>query len=547
MNLCSSLERPTIIDQLTTQTFDLAIIGGGITGLGIALDAASRGMKVALVEKGDFASGTSSKSTKLIHGGLRYLKQFQIGVVREVGKERAVVHHLAPHLVVSEKMLLPLVKNGTYGEWATSLGLWFYDMVAGVDGPDKRKMLSKEETTKSEPLLRTDIVTGGGIYAEYRTDDARLSIEVLKTALQYGAIALNYAEVIDFEYDKGALTALHCKGLSENKDFEIKAHFIVNATGPWVDKLRKLDNSLKGKHLFLSKGVHIVVPYDRLPLRQSVYFDTPDGRMVFAIPRMRTTYIGTTDTPYQGPLENVPVDKKDVLYLLDAVNFLFPSVQLKLEDVESTWAGLRPLIHEGGKSPSEMSRKDEIFISESGLISIAGGKLTGYRKMAEKVVNLVAKIYERKFEIKFSSCKTADIPLSGGPFGSQKEVDAYTREIEHRLTEQYPGLEEATYLVCNYGKQAEMILEKMKEFNTEPFQALICAEVWFAIFFEMALYPADFFSRRSGRLFFNFPSIGSILEIVLADFAHYLDWDETTLSKERAALERLFLETTHFV
>lgn len=546
MNLCASLERPTIIDQLSAQTFDLAVIGGGITGLGIALDAASRGMKVALVEKGDFASGTSSKSTKLIHGGLRYLKQFQIGVVREVGKERAVVHHLAPHLVVAEKMLLPLVKNGTYGEWATSLGLWFYDMVAGVDGPDKRKMLSKEETTNAEPLLRTDIVTGGGMYAEYRTDDARLSIEVLKTALQYGAIALNYAEVVDFEYTEGTLTSLHCKALAESRDFEVKAHFIVNAAGPWVDKLRGLDNSLKGKHLFLSKGVHIVVPYDRLPLRQSVYFDTPDGRMVFAIPRMRTTYIGTTDTPYDGPLESVPVDKNDVLYLLDAVNFLFPTVQLRLEDVESTWAGLRPLIHEEGKSPSEMSRKDEIFISESGLISIAGGKLTGYRKMAEKVVNQVANFYERKFEKKFLSCKTEKIQLSGGPFRSQGEVGSYTRKIEQHLADQYPGLEEGAYLVSNYGKQTEVILEKMKEFDSEPFQALIRAEVWFAIFHELALYPADFFSRRSGRLFFNFPSIASMLDLVIADFAFYLDWNEAMRSKERAKLEQLFLETTHF-
>ena len=175
MNTLSSIQRPQIIYSLQDVTYDLLVIGGGITGAGIALDAASRGLKVALIEKDDFASGTSSKSTKLIHGGLRYLKQFEIQLVREVGQERAIVHKLAPHLVVAEKMLLPLVKGGTYGSFATSIGLWVYDILAGVKGEDRRKMLSMKATAKKEPLIRKDILQGGGFYAEYRTDDARLT------------------------------------------------------------------------------------------------------------------------------------------------------------------------------------------------------------------------------------------------------------------------------------------------------------------------------------------------------------------------------------
>ncbi|MDX1667761.1 MAG: glycerol-3-phosphate dehydrogenase/oxidase, partial [Saprospiraceae bacterium] len=385
MNLLSSVQRQQTIELLQSQKFDLLIIGGGITGAGIALDAASRGMTVALVEKRDFASGTSSKSTKLIHGGLRYLKQFEVGLVREVGRERATVHKLAPHLVVPEKMLLPLVKGGNYGRFGTSVGLWVYDLLAGVKGDDRRKMLGKSETQKKEPLLRRDILQGSGYYAEYRTDDARLTIENIKTAVAKGAICLNYLRAEDFTYDGELINGVRCRDLAKDRELTIRADHIISAAGPWVDHLRRKDHSLKGKRLFLSKGVHIVVPHERFPVRQSVYFDNTDGRMIFAIPRQRATYIGTTDTPYDGDPDHIPITSADVDYLVKAVNYMFPDVHLREADVESSWAGLRPLIHEEGKSASEMSRKDEIFESKSGLISIAGGKLTGYRKMAERV------------------------------------------------------------------------------------------------------------------------------------------------------------------
>ena len=540
MNKLSSIQRPQIVDSLQNTTYDLLVIGGGITGAGIALDAASRGMKVALIEKDDFASGTSSKSTKLIHGGLRYLKQFEVKLVREVGQERAIVHKLAPHLVVAEKMLLPLVKGGTYGSFATSIGLWVYDILAGVKGDDRRRMLSMKATLKKEPLIRKDILQGGGFYAEYRTDDARLTIENIKTAVQHGAICLNYIKAEEFLYDEnGKVNGAICKDQLSQEQFEIKANYIISAAGPWVDKLRKKDDSLKGKHLFLSKGVHIVVPHDRFPIQHSVYFDVPDGRMIFAIPRNRITYIGTTDTPYKGDINNIPVYQEDADYLLKAVNQMFPDINLTKEDVESSWAGLRPLIHEEGKSASEMSRKDEIFESETGLLSIAGGKLTGYRKMAERIVDIVSKKYQTTTGQKLKRNQTKNIPLIGGPFANAKEVSKYTKSIHQQLIAKDLEDYHAQYLVANYGKQSDAIIEKMNDFSSDPIHlALAKAELWFTVENELVIEPMDFFNRRTGRLYFDLPSIEKVLLLILEEFQNYFQWDDAKVLEEKEKVEQ---------
>ena len=272
MKKFSNLNREELTNNLSNTEFDLLIIGGGITGAGIALDAASRGMKVALIEKNDFASGTSSKSTKLIHGGLRYLKQFDFWLVKEVGTERAIVHDLAPHLVVPEKMILPLIDGGTYGSWLTSIGLKVYDILASVEGEDKRKMLDKKEALEKEPLLPNNILNGAGYYAEYRTDDARLTMEVLKTALDYNAKIINYTEAISFIYEEERVCGANVLDTISNKTFTINAKYVVSAAGPWVDELRQKNNSKIGKRLHLTKGVHLVVPHKKLPVQQSVYF-----------------------------------------------------------------------------------------------------------------------------------------------------------------------------------------------------------------------------------------------------------------------------------
>ncbi|HEU4639022.1 MAG TPA: glycerol-3-phosphate dehydrogenase/oxidase, partial [Candidatus Binatia bacterium] len=310
----STYKRESSVKQLSSQTFDLLVIGGGITGAGIALDAASRGLSIALVDKNDFASGTSSKSTKLIHGGLRYLKQFEIGLVKEVGRERAILHKNAPHVVFSENMLLPIIENGSLGRTSTAIGLSVYDWLAGVRFSEWKDMLTKYATLKKEPLLRKDIVRGGAIYKEYRTDDARLVMEVVKTAAQFGALCLNYAEVKDFIYSQGKVAGADGMDKLSKKDFSIRAKKVINAAGPWVDTLRAKDQSLKGKKLHLTKGIHIVVPYEKLPVRQSAYFDVKDGRMIFVIPRGEITYVGTTDTNYSGSIDHPVATKDDVNY-----------------------------------------------------------------------------------------------------------------------------------------------------------------------------------------------------------------------------------------
>ena len=481
-NLLSSLNRNELVKQATSQTYDLLIIGGGITGAGIALDAASRGLKTVLVEKNDFASGTSSKSTKLIHGGLRYLKQFEIALVREVGRERATVHRLIPNLVTAEKMMLPLIKDGNFGKIMTSIGLMVYDVLAGVEKADQRKMLSIEKTLEKEPLLSEDNIEGGGIYAEYRTDDARLTMEIIKTAFEHGAHCLNYVQADDFIYDDGKVSGATCTDFVTGESYEIKANNVISAAGPWVDDLRVKNQSMDNKHLHLTKGVHIVVPHEKFPVKQALYFDFPDKRMVFAIPRGKITYVGTTDTDYFGDKDDIRTNLEDVEYLVNGTNHAFPKLGLKVEDVESSWAGVRPLIHEEGKSASEISRKDEIFESETGLLSIAGGKLTGYRKMSEKILDRLFKRLQTEEGREPVKCKTAEIDLDGGAFANAKAVKKYRKALKEKLKAMGLTSYDAFYLVSNYGKAADAIIEGMGELNDEDLSIrLIRSELRYCI------------------------------------------------------------------
>lgn len=541
-----SISRSQILTELKSGSFDVLIIGGGATGAGIALDAASRGLSTALIEMRDFASGTSSKSTKLIHGGLRYLKQLDIGLVRETGTERAILHRLAPHIILPEKMILPLIEGGTYGKWSTSIGLKIYDILAGVTGDDRRKMLSKKKTLTLEPLINEKILKGSGFYAEYRTDDARLSIEIIKTAARYGATVLNYIKAVDFGYEEGRLASVECIDKLTQEKFTLHPKVVVAAGGAWVDRIRKKDNSLQGKRLHLTKGVHIIVPKQKLPLNYTVYFDVPDGRMMFAIPRGRVTYIGTTDTNYTGDLNRIVTTKKDVEYILNSTKSAFPSIDLKLKDVISSWAGLRPLIHEDGKSPSELSRKDEIFISESGMIAIAGGKLTGYRKMAERVVDRV--VYSIKNDLKrpLKSCQTKDIFLTQNAFKNVNEVNMLIKNLEGRVTSL--GLDSyfAWYLVTNYGNAATKILDDVNQYKNTPEIALTRAELAYCLANEYVATLSDFYVRRTGKLYFEIQNINLTKQFIIDDLVAYFDWAEEDKSKHVAEFEREYKDATTF-
>nr|WP_273847711.1 glycerol-3-phosphate dehydrogenase/oxidase [Halalkalibacter alkalisediminis] len=503
MGKFSSCDRQVRLEEMSKNTLDLLVIGGGITGAGIALDAQVRGIETGLIEMQDFAAGTSSRSTKLVHGGLRYLKQFEVKLVAEVGKERAIVYENAPHVTTPEWMLLPLIKGGTFGKFTTSIGLKVYDFLAGVRKHERRRMLNQKDVSKKEPLIRRNGLKGGGIYVEYRTDDARLTLEVLKEAVARGAKATNYTKAEGFIYKKGKVVAVKVKDLLSGKTYEIYAKNIVNAAGPWVDTLREQDGSKQGKYLYLTKGVHLVVDQSRFPLKQAVYFDTEkDGRMIFAIPRDGKTYVGTTDTFYKEDIIHPRMTTADRDYLIDAVNYMFPTVKLTASDIESSWTGLRPLIHEEGKSASEISRRDEIFFSDTGLISIAGGKLTGYRKMAERVVDFVAKDLKNE-----KKCTTDRIPLSGGNVNGSLNYEAFVQEKINEGIDLALSKEEAERVVRLYGSNVEHVFHLMrtnkKEAEQHQLPVLLLAQLQYGMEEEMVATPADFFNRRTGALYFN--------------------------------------------
>ncbi|MFT5980606.1 MAG: glycerol-3-phosphate dehydrogenase [Flavobacteriales bacterium] len=529
--------------KLKSESFDLLVIGGGITGAGIALDARLRGLKTALIEMNDFASGTSSRSSKLIHGGLRYLKQLEFKLVNEVGRERAIVHHLAPHLVHPDKMLLPLVKDGNYGYWLTSMGLSVYDFLAGVSPEDRRQMLDEKETLEAEPLLRKEILEGGGLYAEYRTDDARLVMAVIQSAAAENACIANYVKAEDLLVSKGQVVGAKVKDLLSNSAFKIKAKVVVNATGPWVDEVRSLNEKITGKRLHLTKGIHLVVPRAKLPIKQTVYFDHSDRRMIFAIPRGNVTYLGTTDTDFKGDKMNPRVTLADANYILEAVNYMFPEQKIVLKDVLSSWAGLRPLIHEEGKSASSISRKDEIFNSDNGLISIAGGKLTGYRKMAERVTDEVA----NRLEV-VAECTTDQHKLFNASFKDYAEVETEVKRLEKVFPTFAETPYEIEYIVHNYGRVSQGILEQAEVFlatnNSEV--ALVLAELAYTTENEMVCSLQDFFDRRTGRINFNIDSVRRTKARVGAELAKIRQWNASELAEELRALDEVLKERSTF-
>lgn len=535
----SASTRNERLQQMSRQIFDLIVIGGGITGAGIALDAQTRGMSAALLEMQDFASGTSSRSTKLVHGGLRYLKQLEVRVVAEVGKERAIVYENGPHVTTPVRMLLPIYRGGTFGRFSTSIGLAVYDFLAGVKKEERRKMLSPEETIDQEPLLKREGLLASGNYVEYRTDDARLTIEVMKKAAEHGVCAVNYAKVTGFIYEQGQIAGVTVKDRMSGEVFQVHARIVVNAAGPWVDTLREIDGSRHGKTLHLTKGVHLVFDGARFPLKQAIYFDTPDGRMVFAIPRDGKTYVGTTDTNYNGDITNPRMTEEDRRYLLDAVNPLFPKLRLTAGDVESSWAGLRPLIHEEGKDPSEISRKDEIFRSDAGLISIAGGKLTGYRKMAETVADRVAEELAKQGK-RFGGSITRSLPISGGEVHGSAAFPAFVRSCTAEGVRAGLNQAAAAQLAHRYGTNALKIFERVMlngaEADTYGLPVELYAELLYTIEEEMSVTPADFFIRRTGALFFDVGKVRRWREAVVKAMADKLDWTDEMRERFEAEL-----------
>jgi glycerol-3-phosphate dehydrogenase len=403
-------------------------------------------------------------------------------------------------------------------------------------------MLSAKETLQKEPLIRQDNLLGGAYYFEYRTDDARLTIEILKEAVRRGAIALNYLKATSFIYNnQKKICGIEAEDRLTGKTCRIKAKKIVNATGPWVDTLDSKDDPAKGNKLHITKGVHIVLDHSKLPLKQAIYFDAPDKRMVFAIPREGKTYIGTTDTTYTGEMEHPLMTEADKIYLLNAIRHIFPSTQVQTSDIESNWVGLRPLIRQPGKGPTEISRKDEIFQYESGLITIAGGKLTGYRKMAERVVNILSEQFHREEGKVLPTCFTDKMPVSGGKVGGAANFAGFISQKIQQGKALGLSHTETRLLAETYGSNVDSIFERITASSAAAdvygIPPVLLARLQYSLEEEMAATPTDFFIRRTGAIYFNIDWVRQWQQPVIGFMAAYFNWDIKTREAHSQTLQ----------
>jgi glycerol-3-phosphate dehydrogenase len=519
------------------QSFDLIVIGGGITGAAIARDAVTRGFSVALLEKGDFASGTSSRSSKLVHGGLRYLRHMKFSLVYGALRERWLLKKNAPRLVKPLTFLIPVYRETKTGKFMLSMGLWLYDILALFRTPKFHEWLSSDNALGREPTLRSDRLVGAGVYADCATDDARLTFALIKDAWSRGALVANYTEVLAFEKDHGKIVGVNARDLLSDVSLKVKAKIVVNATGPWSDNLRKLDDHSAEPKLRPAKGIHIIVPRDRLRNKEAVVIESRrDGRNMFVVPWDGLSLVGTTDTDYHGDLDHVDVSKEDVDYLIEALDQTYPESHITESDIVSSYASVRPLAAELGVSEDAVSRDQLIFESSTGLVSIIGGKLTTHRSMAKALVDQVSNKLKREYATPpKSGCKTAQLVL-----------DYDENELEQAVNNliQNSGLEAETarHLVEAYGPDAMKVLQIVRQ-NSQLLSRIaaetpyIMAEVAYAARYEMAMRLVDFMFRRT-QLAYRLRDHGrSVVQNLANVMSEELGWSSETLAKEMSQYE----------
>jgi glycerol-3-phosphate dehydrogenase len=529
--------------------YDLLVIGGGIVGAGAARDAAMRGLKVALVEQTDLAFGTSSRSSKLVHGGLRYLEQGEFSLVFEAVSERRVLMEIAPHLVQPLGFLFPVYKGSRRGVFTLNVGMWLYDGLSLFRSPKMHRNLSAKQAIAEEPALNAKDLKGAPLYYDCQTDDARLTIENALDARGHGADIFTYTRVVGLLKDaQDRVRGARVHDRLSGEEREIPARVVLNATGPWTDGVRAL-GSAKKPLLRPTKGVHIVVDHARLPVTNAVVcFHPQDGRVLFAIPWGDRTYLGTTDTDWQGDPGEVAADAADVRYLIDAGNSYFPGAALEEDDVIATWAGLRPLIS-GEGTASSVSREHEIIVDSDGLITIAGGKLTTYRKMAKELVDAGVALIRIVAGPDFApgDAHTAREPLPGGrdwPDGDDdlKQVAARIREAAPDAAE---PMDDATAILFGqtYGTVGVEVAARMTKDPTAsqrlvPGRAERMAQVDHAVENELARTVSDVMVRRTQLHFRDVEQGLGALEAVADRMAGLLGWSDARRTEEVLAYEQ---------
>ncbi|MDD5448558.1 MAG: glycerol-3-phosphate dehydrogenase/oxidase [Actinomycetota bacterium] len=541
--------REEVLENLKSKSYDILVIGGGVTGAAIARDTVMRGFTCACIDKGDWASGTSSRSSKLIHGGLRYLEMFEFHLVFEACRERKILLEIAPHLVYPQPFTYPVYKgdkNGLFMIWA---GMWLYDILALFRNVENHKMYLKEKALELEEGLDEERLKGAGVFYDCSTDDARLTLSFVLSAMDNGADCANYLKAIALLKERGQIRGARVRDTIEGKEFDIEAKVVINATGPWDDETCSLDEPGSPSKLTLTKGAHFIVPRGRLRTRNALPILSPtDNRMMFIIPRGNFTLVGTTDTYYEGDLEKPHATREDVEYMLEATNHSLPKANLDKADIISTYAGLRPLaMQEGGEdvAESKVSREHRIYEGRSGLFTIAGGKLTTARSMAEEMVDLASEKLTRNFGIKAKRpCLTDKTPVLGTP---DLDTEARVRALSRHLK-----LDDA--VLGNLFKQGTAALGVLSLVEENPNLGepivpgigYLKAQVTFAARQEMAKSLEDFMIRRS-EIFYTATDQGlAAVPVVASILARELGWDEVEKKrqiekyKDTVAISRLY-------
>lgn len=559
------------ITRLKQEQLDLLVIGGGITGAGIALQASAAGMKNALIDMQDFSAGTSSRSTRLVHGGIRYLKTFDVEVVAETSQERAIIQHIAPHVTRPKPMLMPIYDEPgtTFTMFSVKVAMDLYDRLAGINDSDylhkyANYTLDKKQVLDLEPQLNPDKLVGGGVYLDYLNNDARLVIENIKKAHELGGLMVSHLKAIQILHDQnGTVCGVKVEDVITREQFDIKAKLVINAAGPWSDLVKDLDDkhNPQNEQMRPTKGVHLVVDQSRLKVPQPTYFGsgTNDGRMIFTIPRDGKTYFGTTDTDYDGDLKNPLVEQADVDYLLGIINKKYPSAHLTIDDVESSWAGIRPLIVEktaqtvdavsgasnansNPQAASAVSRGSSLKQANDGLITLAGGKLTDYRKMADGAMKMVTKLLNQQEENNFPTVDSSSIQVSGGDFDSTNAENILNEFVQEVMSH---GInpKDAQRLVHLFGTNFQKIIQDVD--TTTPAPGLNLAETLclrYSLNEEMTLTPGDYLFRRTNHLLFNHDHIKELETGVIQEMKRYFNWNDGVTQFHTQQTDKLISE-----
>jgi glycerol-3-phosphate dehydrogenase len=527
-----SLERATL-EQLAAHPADLLVIGGGINGVGIARDAAMRGLRTILVEQNDLGSGTSSRSSRLIHGGLRYLEQGEFGLVLEANRERRILQRIAPHLVWPLPFVFPVHQGDRISRWQLAAGMLLYDVLALFRNVRPHRLLGKRGMLEAEPMLRDRGLLGGARYYDAQCDDARLVIATGRSAIHHGALVANYMAVRSLERTAGRVVGAQLEDRLSRERGVIRASVVVNATGPWADRVRRLEDAGATPLLQPTKGVHVVVDRSRLDHREAVAFTSPiDGRVMFVLPWGNLSYIGTTDTDTSEPPDDLSVSADEMVYLLRSANARFPSARLSLDDVRATWAGLRPLVADRERrSASSRSREHALVQGSGGMLTVVGGKLTTYRAMAAEVVDLAMReLRHRDGRQRHAEARTDEDPLPGGETADLSgfrerglELGIATTSVDHLL--RHYGTEAAG--IFNLGGADRRLFRRL----VEPHPA-IEAEVIHAVRRELAQTVEDVLVRRF-HLYYEHPDQGvSVAHRVAELMGEELGWDGARIEEE---------------